>query len=59
MKTKRFSKKLKLNKKTIADLKSNEMTDVHGGELAPRSYPYTGCYVCLPDTASGNPCIHC
>ena len=31
MKTKSFSKKLTLNKKTIANLRNDEMNGVHGG----------------------------
>jgi natural product precursor len=31
MKTKTFSKKLSLNKKTVADLNNREMQGVHGG----------------------------
>jgi len=57
MKTKKFSKKLALNKKTIADLKSNDMVDIHGGELPPRSWPYTGCFACFTDSRKpGLPC---
>jgi len=33
MKAKKFSKKLMLNKKTIAHLNSNEMKGVNGGKL--------------------------
>jgi hypothetical protein len=38
MKTKKFNKKLSLNKKTIASLGIDNMTDVKGG-LPPTYYP--------------------
>ncbi len=44
MKTKKFSKKLSLNKKTIADLNSNEMKEVHGGQLAIFTETCRSCY---------------
>ena len=37
MKTKKFEKKLSLNKKTVANLSNKEMFGVHGGELPPPS----------------------
>jgi len=48
MKTKKFSKKLTLNKKTIADLNNGEMKNVHGGgdEQQPASYLLSGCMGC-------------
>jgi len=39
MKTKKFSKKLWLNKKTIADLKSNEMKNVYGADTTCKCPP--------------------
>ena len=48
MKTKKFSKKLSLNKKTIADLDNGKMKGVYGGVLQSvntdcASCFYTGC----------------
>ena len=42
MKTKKFNKRLGLNKKTIADLNSKEMKDVFG-RMANISVLYTNC----------------
>jgi len=53
MKTKRFSKKLTLNKKTVADLKSNEMKEVHGGIIITIPFPPPN------PSATGNPCKAC
>lgn len=57
MKTKKFSNKLSLNKETIADLKSNDMKFVHGGNIMPYtcfdSCPIQNC------TATGVPCKGC
>ncbi|MGD2092540.1 MAG: class I lanthipeptide [Candidatus Aminicenantes bacterium] len=58
MKMKRFSKELKLNKKTIAHLNSNEMKDVHGGieDLKTKQiYIGSGCD-CGSGTAPGVCC---
>ncbi|MCP5045939.1 MAG: hypothetical protein GY940_02135 [bacterium] len=41
MKAKNFSKKLVLNKKTVADLSMKEIKDVYGG--APQLTPYPHC----------------
>lgn len=52
MKTKKFSKKLKLNKKTIADLPGNEMKGARGG--IPYSHPMaTRCCII---SSPGKPC---
>ena len=40
MNTKKFNKRLFLNKKTIADLNGKEMSDVYGG-IGPTWYPNT------------------
>ena len=58
MKTKKFSKKLSLNKETIADLKSNDMKFVHGGNMLPITFSGSSCPVhnC---TATGVPCNAC
>jgi hypothetical protein len=42
MKTKKFSKKLVLNKKTVANLNGNEMNLIYGG--APETYQKTVCF---------------
>lgn len=60
MKTKKFEKKLSLNKKTIADLEAGEQNAVKGGfggtgrsfcwcypSLPTCTCPYTGVPVCL------------
>lgn len=44
MKTKKFNQKLRLNKKTVADLNGTEMNGIHGGK--PESW-LTGCASCL------------
>jgi hypothetical protein len=42
MKTKKFSNKLVLNKKTVANLKNGEMKEVQGGKSVPSCpCPYT------------------
>jgi natural product precursor len=51
MKTKKSVRKLKLNKKTIADLKSTQLKNIHGGAITiPISYCIiavnSGCYIC-------------
>lgn len=46
MKTKKLSKKLALNKKTISNLSDSEMNNVHGGEL---TMPPKTCLVCETD----------
>jgi hypothetical protein len=43
MKLKKFSKKLKLNKKTIINLNINEMSKVYGGVSKPIT-ECTGCF---------------
>jgi len=58
MKTKKFSKKLSLNKETIADLKSNDMKFVHGGNMQPETRYGTSCPV-QNCTATGVPCNAC
>jgi hypothetical protein len=47
MKTKNFSKKLTLNKKTIASLKGKDMQGVNGGATDPSNNPYV---CCIPKT---------
>lgn len=46
MKTKKFDKKLLLNKKTIADLDSSEMIDLRGGITGSRCVADTCWIVC-------------
>ena len=50
MKTKNFSKKLSLNKKTVADLNNKEMQAIHGGETVElticRTRCVTDCVMC-------------
>ncbi|MGD2088838.1 MAG: class I lanthipeptide [Candidatus Aminicenantes bacterium] len=46
MRVKKFSKKLILNKKTIANFKRNEMRNLHAGNHELRTSPYTGCFIC-------------
>jgi hypothetical protein len=68
MKTKKFSKKLSLNKKTIAHLNDAHMTEVKGGEDTGQ----TGCILCavthtcqtcptkcIGGTCGGSTCICC
>jgi hypothetical protein len=47
MKIKKFNKKLSLNKKTIANLSNDEMSDVQGGGTGD-SFEF--CIVTVPDT---------
>jgi len=59
MKPKVFSKKLKLNKKTIADLKGSEMKEVYGGDTAPGAPTCDTClcritYICPPTYITNN-----
>jgi hypothetical protein len=56
MKTKKFSMKLTLNKKTIANLSNNAMREVLGGEYPP-TYGRTSCRtVCFTDHGGGHLC---
>ncbi len=61
MKTKKFSKKLELNKETIASLNSKQLTDVKAG--GPNvSYGITTCtvcntYMCPPATIELTECL--
>jgi hypothetical protein len=50
MKTKKFEKKLTINKKTIVDLVSPEMSMVQGGKTAPLTY------TCGTTVCPSNPC---
>lgn len=70
MKTKKFSKKLLLNKKTIADLNNVKLKNVPGGghdtvyiTCPPCIVTDDGCTysceTCNPATYSGNPCLPC
>ncbi len=43
MKTKKFSKKLTLNKKTIANLENKKMNAIRGGAI-PKTDPNKGCH---------------
>ena len=52
MKTKKFNKSLSLNKKTIADLNSKEMKNLHGGGDQSANTDCASCLVtgCCPPT---------
>lgn len=51
MKTKTLNKKLRLNKKTIANLGKNAMGNINGGDLTnPCTEPETCINPCLPHT---------
>ncbi len=56
MKPKKFSKKLTLNKKTVAHLNGNEMTKVKGG--IP-TFPYPGCPYPVPMGTTRLPWAYC
>ena len=57
MKSKTFTKKLVLNKKTVADLKGKEMKDVVGGEPPTKACPsYTIWPVMCPYSYCGPDC---
>lgn len=48
MKTKKFRKKLALNKKTIADLGSKKMSGLKGGKILPSEKTCVTCvYTCV------------
>jgi len=59
MKTKKSTGKLKLNKKTIADLKTSELKNVHGGVFTTSFAnscmigPNSGCLFCSNDIPCG------
>jgi hypothetical protein len=55
MKSKKISKKLKLNKQTVANLKKGEMKDAHGGNLDP-SFLIFSCRRCPTGTSPGVCC---
>ena len=48
MKTKKFHKKLMLNKRTIADLGGNEMSRLKGGKILPHELTYLTCLGACP-----------
>jgi len=50
MKTKHFTKKLELTKKTVADLNGKEMNAVNGGGVY--TLAYTNCYMCMKTMAT-------
>lgn len=56
MKTKNFKKKLALNKKTVVNLKIDEMAGIHGGEKGHFEAPVIPIY---NPTITGAPCIAC
>lgn len=51
MKTKKISKRLSLNKKTVADLNGKEMNGVLGGMSGPRA-----CFTIIVITCGPNSC---
>lgn len=56
MKPKNFSKRLILNKKTIADLNNKKMKDVlGGGDTVPWTCPYPRCFPYKTETT----CLEC
>lgn len=59
MKSKIIGKKLNLNKKTIADLQTDKMREVHGGILTDLpATPPVGCTItCISCTSDGQ--NHC
>lgn len=74
MKTKHFSKKLVLNKKTVINLNNREMDDVNGGIginsgitkctviipcNIPTYYEESCGTICYTDTVGVNPCWAC
>ena len=57
MKSKTFTKRLVLNKKTVVDLKGKEMKDVVGGEAPTKVCPsYTNWPVMCPYSYCGFEC---
>jgi len=56
MKTKKFSKKLTLNKKTIADLNNGEMKVVRGGINEPPRRVTETCQTCDNSIPPGTCC---
>lgn len=44
---KEFSKKLKLNKNTVANLDKEQLNSVYGGEVFSKDRPYTECVLCV------------
>jgi hypothetical protein len=71
MKQRNFSKKLSLNKKTVANLGKEEMTGIHGGDSLPKcvstnlgcpftaGYPFTVCdpaCLSITGTPESDPC---
>jgi hypothetical protein len=61
MKTKKFEKKLVLNKKTIVDLNSGMMGNVHGGEEPDHGWTvFPSCYLGptdCPDCTAPSGCV--
>ena len=55
MKTKKFNKRLTLNKKTVSDLNDKEMKDLHGGAGTFGSCAYT----CSPCDTRFQTCLPC
>ena len=56
MKTKKFSKKLTLNKRTVSDLNGNELKKVKGG--IP-TFPIPGCPIYVIETSNGGMVCAC
>jgi natural product precursor len=48
MKPKKLSKKLSLNKMTVANLANPEMDNVKGGDIAYASVPWANKSTCIP-----------
>ena len=60
MKTKKFSKKLVLNKKTITDLKTDKMREAYGGYRYPvPATPPLYCTATCTCIITGDPCPDC
>ncbi len=53
MKSKKITKKLKLNKKTVADLNHGELKNAHGGEH--KSTQLSNCLLCTDTCAASCP----
>ena len=69
MKTKKITKKLNLNKKTVADLNNGELMNAHGGILVTainsncilctHTCGYTCLNTCVSCDPTGNPLCKC
>ena len=58
MKSKKITKKLILNKKTVADLNNGDMKNAHGGGELKITIEWTNCTDCPATFSCGGTCLN-